>query len=54
MVKAPGVPAQAAVSKQMRARAFQNLPFFPAGQWFTPTGYRSDLTGIVEADYMLS
>jgi peptide/nickel transport system substrate-binding protein len=50
---APDLPAQQAVCKDMQALAFQNLPFFPAGQWFTPTAYRSNLTGFVKAGYML-
>jgi peptide/nickel transport system substrate-binding protein len=50
---APDVPAQAAVCKDMQALAFQNLPYFPTGQWFTPTAYRNDLTGFVKAGFIL-
>jgi peptide/nickel transport system substrate-binding protein len=50
---APTLPEQQAVCKDMQALAFQNLPFFPTGQWFTPTGYRDNLTGFVKAGFML-
>ncbi len=50
---APDLPAQQAICKQMQALAVQDLPFFPAGQWFTPTGYRDNLTGFVKAGVML-
>ena len=51
--EAPDVPAQQAVCKGMQRLAFQDLPFFPTGQWFTPTAYRSDLTGFVKANNMV-
>ena len=50
---APDLTAQKAVCKDMQALAFQNLPFFPVGQWFIPTAHRSDLTGFVRAGFML-
>jgi peptide/nickel transport system substrate-binding protein len=45
--------AQQAVCKEMQHLAFQDLPFFPTGQWFSPTGYRANLTGFVKAGLML-
>jgi peptide/nickel transport system substrate-binding protein len=51
--EAPDLPAQQAVCRDMQALAFKHLPFFPTGQWFTPTGYRDDLTGFVRAGLML-
>jgi peptide/nickel transport system substrate-binding protein len=50
---APDVAAQQAVCRDMQRLAFQDLPFFPTGQWFTPTGYRDDLTGFVKSGVML-
>jgi len=50
---APDRAAQQAVCRDMQRLAFQDLPFFPAGQWFTPTGYRDNLTGFVKANVML-
>jgi peptide/nickel transport system substrate-binding protein len=51
--EAADVPAQQAVCKDMQRLAFQDLPFFPTGAWFTPTGYRNNLTGFVKAGFML-
>ena len=50
---ASDMDTQKAVCRDMQRLAFQDLPFFPTGQWFTPTGYRSDLTGFVKAGVML-
>ena len=50
---APDVAAQQAVCKDIQRLAFQDVPFFPTGQWFTPTAYRSDLTGFVRANNMV-
>ena len=50
---APDLPTQQAICRDMQRLAFQDLPFFPTGQWFTPTGYREDLTGFVKSGVML-
>ncbi|WP_428539708.1 ABC transporter substrate-binding protein [Rhodopila sp.] len=50
---APDIPGQQAVCRDMQRLAFQDLPFFPTGQWFTPTGHRDNLTGFVKAGVML-
>jgi peptide/nickel transport system substrate-binding protein len=47
---APDLEAQQKITEDMQKLAFQNLPYIPVGQWFTPTGYRDDLTGFVKAD----
>jgi peptide/nickel transport system substrate-binding protein len=47
---APDLEAQQSITEQMQKLSFQNLPYIPVGQWFTPTGYRDDLTGFVKAD----
>ncbi|WP_428490662.1 ABC transporter substrate-binding protein [Rhodopila sp.] len=49
----PDLAGQQTVCRDMQRLAFQNLPFFPTGQWFTPTGHRDDLTGFVKAGVML-
>jgi peptide/nickel transport system substrate-binding protein len=51
--EAPDMAGQQAVCKDMQRLAFQDLPFFPTGAWFTPTGYRDNLTGFVKAGFML-
>ncbi len=50
---APNIAAQQAVCRDMQRLAFQDLPFFPTGQWFTPTGHRDNLAGFVKAGVML-
>ncbi len=50
---APDLAAQQAVCRDIQRLAFQDLPFFPLGQWYTPTGYRDNLTGFVKAGIML-
>lgn len=45
--------AQKDICKDMQRLAFQDLPFFPTGQWFTPTGYRNNLTGFVKANLVV-
>jgi peptide/nickel transport system substrate-binding protein len=50
---ATSLAEQQAVCGEMQRLAFQDLPFFPTGQWFTPTGYRDDLAGFVKAGVML-
>lgn len=50
---APDLSTQQAVCRDMQRLAFQDLPFFPTGQWFTPTGHRDNLTGFVKAGVML-
>ena len=50
---APNIPGQQAVCRDMQRLAFQDLPFFPTGQWFTPTGHRDNLMGFVKSGVML-
>ena len=47
--EAPDLAAQKAVCDDMQRLAFKNVPFYPLGQWFTPTGFRKNLTGHVRA-----
>lgn len=51
--EAADIPAQQAVCKDMQRLAFQDLPFFPTGAWFTPTAHSDKLTGFVKAGLML-
>jgi peptide/nickel transport system substrate-binding protein len=51
--EATDMDAQKKICRDMQALAFQDLPFFPTGAWFTPTGYRDNLTGFVKAGYMV-
>jgi peptide/nickel transport system substrate-binding protein len=51
--EASDLPTEQAVCKDMQRLAFQDLPFFPTGAWFTPTAYRDNLTGFVKAGFMM-
>lgn len=50
---ASDLPAQQAVCRDMQRLAFKHLPFYPTGQWFTPTAHSDKLTGFVRSGYML-
>jgi peptide/nickel transport system substrate-binding protein len=47
--QAPDEAAQKKLCEEMQLRVFENVPFIPVGQWFYPTAYRSNLTGMVRA-----
>jgi peptide/nickel transport system substrate-binding protein len=46
--EAPGLAAQQAIAAQIQLRALETMPYFPLGQIFQPTAFRSDLTDIVK------
>jgi peptide/nickel transport system substrate-binding protein len=50
---APDLEAQQQITEDMQKLAFQDVPYIPVGQWFTPTGHRDDLTGFVKAGLVL-
>jgi peptide/nickel transport system substrate-binding protein len=45
---APDLAAQQAVAAKLQARAFQDVPYIPLGQYFAPTAYQSNLTGVLK------
>ena len=45
--EAPDIAAGRAICEDMQRLAFKNLPFFPTGEWSTPTAYRKNLVDIV-------
>ncbi len=51
--EASDLSAQKAICEDMQRLAVQDVPFYPTGAWFTPTGYRDNLTGFVKAGVML-
>ena len=46
---APDLEAQQGITENMQKLAFQDLPYIPVGQWFTPTGHRDNIVDIVKA-----
>jgi peptide/nickel transport system substrate-binding protein len=47
---APDLAAQQTVARAMQRQAFQDVPYIPLGQYFVPTAYRSDVTGILHGN----
>ena len=43
---APSLEVQQDLSKQMQILAVEEVPFLPTGMYFTPTAYRSNITGL--------
>jgi peptide/nickel transport system substrate-binding protein len=44
---APDEPAQHAIAEALQLQAFQDVPYIPLGQYFAPTAYQANLTGIL-------
>jgi len=44
---APDVAAQKEICRKMQIQAMQDVPYYPLGQYQTPTAFRSDLTGVL-------
>jgi peptide/nickel transport system substrate-binding protein len=47
---APDEPAQRSIARQLQRQAFEDVPYIPLGQYFIPTSYRADLTGIIHGN----
>ncbi len=47
--EAPDLAAGKAVCDQMQTLAFKNVPFYPCGEWSTPTAYRKTIKDIVRS-----
>ena len=45
--KAPDLATQKSLCAQLQLQAFVDVPYIPLGQYFAPTGYRANLTGIL-------
>jgi peptide/nickel transport system substrate-binding protein len=48
---APDLAAQQAICARMQALAFEEVPFIPLGQRFSPTAMRNDIVDVVPAPY---
>jgi peptide/nickel transport system substrate-binding protein len=46
-LRASSPEAQKAAAAKLAARAFEFLPYVPAGQFTTPTAYRANVTGLI-------
>jgi peptide/nickel transport system substrate-binding protein len=45
---APDLAAQQSVARRLQLQAFADVPYIPLGQYFSPTAYRSNLTGVLK------
>ncbi len=45
--KASDLAAQKKLAEQMQLHAFQDVPYIPLGQYFQPTAYQANLTGVL-------
>jgi peptide/nickel transport system substrate-binding protein len=43
---APDVPTQKQLCQEIQLQAMQDVPYFPLGQYFQATAYRSDIAGV--------
>ena len=46
--EAPNDTARAEIGKRMQRQAFQDVPYVPLGQFFSPTAYKAELQGVLK------
>jgi peptide/nickel transport system substrate-binding protein len=46
--RAPDIGAQKALAEQLQLQAFEDVPYIPLGQYFIPTAYQANLTGMLQ------
>jgi peptide/nickel transport system substrate-binding protein len=44
---APDLDAQRIIAAEIQRTVFEEVPYIPTGQWFTPSAWRNNLSGIV-------
>jgi peptide/nickel transport system substrate-binding protein len=47
-LRAPDLASQQKLAVELQLQAFQDVPYIPLGQTLPPTGYRSDLSGMLD------
>jgi peptide/nickel transport system substrate-binding protein len=47
---APDLAAQQSVARRLQLQAFADVPYIPLGQYFAPTAYQSNLTGVLKGN----
>jgi peptide/nickel transport system substrate-binding protein len=47
---APDLAAQQSVARRLQLQAFTDVPYIPLGQYFAPTAYQSNLTGVLKGN----
>jgi peptide/nickel transport system substrate-binding protein len=46
----PDLAAQQTIAHSLQRQAFQDVPYIPLGQYFLPTAYQANLTGIIHGN----
>ena len=46
--RAPDLAAQKALADKLQLQAFEDVPYIPLGQYFIPTAYQANLTGMLQ------
>jgi peptide/nickel transport system substrate-binding protein len=46
--RAPDIGAQKVLAEQLQLQAFEDVPYIPLGQYFIPTAYQANLTGMLQ------
>jgi len=46
--KAPDLAAQKLLADKLQLQAFEDVPYIPLGQYFIPTAYQANLTGMLQ------
>lgn len=46
---APDLATQQRIAAEMQGQAFEDIPYYPLGQYKQPTAYRRGMTGFVQA-----
>jgi peptide/nickel transport system substrate-binding protein len=49
-LEAPDLAGQQAVARELQQQAFVDVPYIPLGQYFAPTAYRADLSGVLDGN----
>jgi peptide/nickel transport system substrate-binding protein len=48
--RAPDIGAQKVLAEQLQLQAFEDVPYIPLGQYFIPTAYQANLTGMLQGN----
>ena len=44
---APDLESQKKIAQDIQRAVFEEVPYIPTGQWFTPSAWRNTISGIV-------
>jgi peptide/nickel transport system substrate-binding protein len=47
-LQAPDLASQQQIAAKLQLQTFEDVPYVPLGQYFLPTVYQADLTGVLD------